>query len=105
MIQAAGPSAQMFPDWSSNDIIPFKWKGSGLNVVSSPRAVTPPLGLCSSAGDERCDPAAGLRGGVCDPVPDVRRLPPRGGQRLLEGRGASQAEGRRENNRASLQQA
>lgn len=51
----------------------------------------------SSPGDEWCYPAAGVRGRVCHPVPDVRRLPSCGSQRLLEGRGASEAEGRSEN--------
>lgn len=45
------------------------------------------------AGDEWGDTAAGVRGGVCHPVPDVRRLPPCGGQGLLEGGGSSEAEG------------
>lgn len=47
----------------------------------------------ASPGDEWCYPTAGVCGRVCHPVPDVWRLPPCGGQRLLEGRRSSQAEG------------
>lgn len=46
-----------------------------------------------AAGDEWGDPAAGVCGGVCHPVPDVRRLPSCGGQGLLEGSGPAEAEG------------
>lgn len=52
------------------------------------------VAVCGSPGDEWSHPAAGVCGGVCRPVPDVRRLPSCGGQGLLEGRGSSQAEGR-----------
>lgn len=48
----------------------------------------------SSPGDEWRHPTTGVCGRVCHPVPDVWRLPPCGGQRLLEGRRSSSSEGR-----------
>lgn len=51
------------------------------------------MAVLFALGDEWGYPAAGVCGGVCHPVPDVRWLPSCGSQGLLEGSGSSQAEG------------